>query len=395
MIKRVSEELLERLKRNFPVIAVTGPRQSGKTTLCRSFFKDKAYVSFENPDVLERVTDDPRGFLASHAEGAILDEVQRRPQILSYLQQIVDEDPTPGRFVLTGSQQFGLMSGITQTLAGRVGTLELLPFSHAELNENREPGDLDSVMFQGLYPPIHDRGLEPSLWYANYTRTYVERDVRQLTNVRDLAVFQRFVRLCAGRIGQLVNYSDLASDCGITYNTAKSWLSVLQASYLLFLLQPHHKSFNKRIIKTPKLYFYDTGLACWLLNVQSSGQLNTHAIRGHLFESWAISELVKKRFNQGLPTNLYFWQDRARNEVDVIYEDGNRLYPIEIKSGSTFRGDFLKGLHRWTKLAGESSGPPCLIYGGDESFIQKGTRVMPWYEVEGALEPKPGSEEQE
>ncbi len=385
MLQRQSEQLLRQLQRSFPVIAVTGPRQSGKTTLCRSFFDKKTYVSFENPDVLERVTDDPRGFLKSHVKGAIFDEVQRCPGILSYLQQVVDEDPVPGRFILTGSQQFDLMSGITQTLAGRVGTLELLPFSYNEWNVDAAENDLDSVMFQGLYPPVHDRGLDPLLWYPNYTRTYIERDVRKLTNVQNLAAFQRFVRLCAGRIGNLVNYSDLASDCGITHNTAKSWMAVLQASYLVFLLQPHHKNFNKRIIKTPKLYFYDTGLACWLLSIQSAEQLNSHAMRGHLFESWIISELVKKRFNRGLPANLYFWQDRAKIEVDVIREDA-LLHPIEIKSGSTFRTEFLKGLNRWLSLAGDSSGTPCLIYGGTDSFTHKNTRVLPWYRVEDATD---------
>lgn len=390
MIERHAAGLLDELRKGYPVIAITGPRQSGKTVLSRTFFHRKTYVSLENPDIRERAASDPRAFLALHAEGAVFDEVHRCPEILSYLQQVVDENPEPGRFVLTGSQQFGLMSDISQSLAGRVATVELLPFSLSELYGRpiqKEEGlpALDPVMHDGLYPPVHDRNLDPQIWYANYMRTYVERDVRQLVNVRDLSTFQRFVRLCAGRIGQLVNYSDLASDCGITYNTAKAWISILEASYIVFRLQPHYQNFSKRIIKTPKLYFYDVGLACWLLSVRSAEQLNIHALRGHVFESWVISELLKDRFNRGLTSNLYFWQDRSKNEVDVVADEGEHLAPIEIKSGSTFRTDFLKGLRRWAALAGEMSISPTLIYGGDESFTHEGTRVLAWYRTEDAL----------
>jgi predicted AAA+ superfamily ATPase len=240
-------------------------------------------------------------------------------------------------------------------------------------------------MYRGLYPPIHDRNLDPQIWHANYVRTYVERDVRQLVNVRDLSAFQRFVRLCAGRIGQLVNFSDLANDCGVTYNTTKAWLSILEASYIVFRLPPHFRNFSKRLIKTPKLYFYDTGLACWLLSVQSAAQLNVHAMRGHLFESWVISELLKDRFNRGLPSNLFFWQDRSKNEVDVIADRGDHLVPIEIKSGSTFAADFVRHLDRWGALAGETSTSGTVVYGGDEAFVHKGTRVLPWHQAEEAL----------
>jgi predicted AAA+ superfamily ATPase len=387
MIPRHAQGLLMKLKKGYPVIGITGPRQSGKTTLARSSFPDKPYVSFEDPDTREMALADPRGFLARYADGAVFDEVQRVADLLSYLQRIVDENPAPGTYVLTGSQQFGLMSGVAQSLAGRIGMVTLLPFAFGELYPGpRRPKDLNEAMFTGLYPPVHDRRLDPQTWYSNYVQTYLERDVRQLVNVQDLAAFQRFVRLCAGRIGQLVNYSDLAVDCGVTHTTAKAWLSVLEASYLVFRMPPHHRNFSKRIIKTPRLHFYDTGLACWLLSIRDAGQLDVHPMRGHIFESWVVAELLKTRANQGLPPDLYFWQDRAGHEVDILLEQAGKLVPVEVKSGRTLSDDAFAGLARWMKLAGQTASSPSLVYGGDEASTHRGIRVVPWTDAADVLD---------
>jgi len=383
MIKRQAEQIAGEFAKGYPVIAITGPRQSGKTTFARYMFPAKEYVSFENPDTLELAQKDPRGFLDKYRKGAVFDEVQRCPQLFSYLQQIVDEENLPGSYILTGSQQFGLLSGITQSLAGRVALLQLLPFSLHELYvspEARKALVIDEVLFTGLYPPVHDRNLAPSLWYANYVATYIERDVRQMIQVRDLSAFQRFVRLCAGRTGQLLNLSDLAADCGITHNTAKAWISILEASYIIFLLQPHHTNFNKRLIKAPKIYFYDCGLASWLLSIQSPEQLNSHSMRGALFESFIISEIFKSRYNKGLTGNIFFWRDRSGNEVDVVFEQGEKLMPLEIKSGKTINQDYFKGIRKWLALAGDSAVKPSLIYGGDESLNHSGIKLLPWRE---------------
>lgn len=382
MIPRHAENILLELAKGYPAIAITGPRQSGKTTLAKHVFKNKPYVSLENPDLREMSQIDPRGFLDKYRKGALFDEVQRSPQLFSYLQEIIDESDEPGRFVLTGSQQFGLFSGITQSLAGRIGLIHLLPFAYHELYSQKEheanSTNLDHVLFSGLYPPVHDRRLAPHLWYGNYVQTYIERDVRQMINVRDLSTFQRFVRLCAGRTGQLLNLSGLAEDCAITHNTAKAWISILEASYLVFLLQPHHANFNKRIIKTPKLYFYDTGLAAWLLSIQNPDQLNIHSMRGAVFESYVISEFFKAQLNQGIKPNYFFWRDRSGNEIDLLAETGNKLRPIEIKSGKTVNQNYFNGLKKWMAISGESGIDPTLIYGGDTSYKQKDVNIISW-----------------
>jgi len=303
--------------------------------------------------------------------------------LFSYLQTRLDADKKMGQFILTGSQQFGLISGISQSLAGRTAKISLLPFSLQELQKaGQAPKKLEDLLFKGLYPPIYDRKLEAGIWHANYIDTYVERDVRQLINVRDLSSFQRFVRMCAARTGQILNLSDLAGDCGITHNTAKSWVSVLEASYIIHLLQPHHKNFNKRLIKSPKLYFYDTGLAAWLLNIQTPEQLATHPARGHLFETWAVSEMIKYRYNQALGSNLYFWRDHKGHEVDVIIEQANTLVPIEIKSGQTVARDFFDGLKKFQKIADKESGQGTLIYGGAGSHTREEFNVIGWQDIE-------------
>ncbi|MBI9087451.1 MAG: ATP-binding protein [Desulfobacterales bacterium] len=388
MIDRHCEAFVKNLATEYPVVAITGPRQSGKTTLAKHLFSDRDYVSLENPDARIFAEEDPRGFLAKYRSGAVIDEAQRTPGLFSYLQQIVDESMAPGRFILTGSQQFGLMSGITQSLAGRVAMVQLLPFALGErytLHLQKPPVELDNALFTGLYPPIHDRDLQPARWYANYIETYVERDVRQMVNVRDLTAFRRFLRLCAGRVGQLVNLSGVASDCGITHNTAKAWLSILEASYIVFMLPPHHRNFNKRIIKTPKLYFYDSGLCVRLLGIQSPDQLRTHALRGAIFESFVIGELMKYRFNCGLLKDFFFWRDRAGTEVDALIEQGEKLQPVEIKSGQTLNRDFFKGLNKWTALAGPVAIRPTLVYGGEDRLESTGITVFPWFVSPGEI----------
>jgi hypothetical protein len=381
-INRTAEKTFKSLVQQYPVVAVTGPRQSGKTTLVRHSCPDKPYVLLEDLDTRQFAQDDPRGFLAQYPHGAILDEVQRCPDLLSYLQGIVDRDPRPGLFVLTGSQQFSLLSGLSQTLAGRVALLPLLPFSLGALHRaQRVPETLAQLLWQGGYPPIYDRGYEPAVWFANYVRTYVERDVRQLINVRDLSTFQRFLRLCAGRCGQLVNLSSLAGDCGITHNTAKAWLTVLEASYLIYLLQPHHRNFNKRLVKTPKLYFLDSGLAAWLLGVQHSGHLTSHPLFGALFESWVVAEILKARWHAGREPNLYFWRDRSGNEVDLLVDQGAQALPIEIKSGQTVVADFLRPIKRWQELVGDFSGPATLVYGGQALQKRSDCSVIPWRQL--------------
>lgn len=387
MIARKALTTILELAKGYPFIAITGPRQAGKTTLSRMAFPDKPYVSLEDPDTREFAASDPRRFLARYPDGAILDEAQRSPELFSYLQTRADVDGRMGLYVLTGSQQFGLLSGITQSLAGRVGMVQLLPFSSGELQTaGKLPESIDVFLYKGSYPPLYDRRLSPAQWHAGYVTTYLERDVRQLINVRDLALFQRFIRLCAGRTGQLLNLSSLANDCGITHNTAKAWISILEASYILFLLPPHHRNFNKRLVKTPKLYFHDTGLAAWLLGVQSADQLAIHPLRGALFETWVMGELLKGRFNRALPSNLFFWRDNTGNEVDVITDQGLTLMPIEIKAGQTISADFFTGIRKWISWAGTEAGRACLIYGGDERQERKEAEVVPWREVQGVAE---------
>lgn len=382
MIKRKAETTIRDLLRGFPSVTIIGPRQSGKTTLAKAVFTGKPYLSMEDPDVRLAALDDPRSFLERFPDGGVLDEIQRAPELLSYIQTRVDADGRMGLFLLTGSQQFNLMSGITQSLAGRTAFIELLPFSISELDLGGvRPLTLDEMLFKGCYPPLYDRDLTPSAWFGAYVTAYVERDVRQILKVQDLDAFQRFVRLCAGRSGQILNLSSLAADCGITHNTAKAWISVLEASYILFQLRPHHANFNKRLIKSPKIYFYDTGLLCWMLGIREPDQLTMHPLRGGIFETFVVSELVKTRFNKGERAGIHFWRDSNGNEVDVIADVGTKLMPIEIKSGQTLNRDFFIGLERWQTLAGDQITDPTLVYGGAELQTRKGIRVFGWETV--------------
>jgi hypothetical protein len=379
MIKRQAEAVLLDLAKGYPILAITGPRQAGKTTLAQSAFPDKRYISLEDPDEREFAEQDPRGFLARFLDGAILDEVQRCPNLFSYLQTSVDAERRMGLFILTGSQQFGLMSSITQTLAGRVGLIQLLPFSLQELqNANTPIASLDDTLWRGMYPPIYDRNLAPEKWFSNYVMNYIERDVRQIIEVQNLSLFQRFIKMCAALVGQLVNMSNLAADCGVSHNTIRSWLSVLEAGYIIFLLQPHHQNFGKRLVKTPKLYFHDTGLAAFLLGIRDAEHLSIHSARGSLFENLIMSELLKQRYNQGLASNLYFWRNNVGDEIDVVIEEGEKLQPIEIKSSQTFNTDFLIGINKWMKIAQSVSLTPQLVYGGNESMTRNGVEVKSW-----------------
>ena len=379
MIPRLAHPTLERLAKGFPVIALTGPRQSGKTTLARAAFAGKAYVSLENPDEREFAQQDPRRFLARFPNGAILDEVQRCPALLSWLQGHVDERKRMGDFVLTGSQQFDLFSGISQSLAGRVARVELLPLSGAELLAAQcLPSSLEDCLFQGGYPSLYDRDVSPNDWFANYVATYIERDVRQLVYVRDLNVFQRFVRLCAARSGQLLNLTTLGADCGISGVTAREWLSVLEASYLVLRVPPHHRNFGKRLVKTPKLYFLDSGLMCWLLSVQDAKALMTHPMRGAIFETWVLAELVKHRFNAGQGSNLHFWRDSTGLEVDLVWETSEGLQAVEIKSGTTMAGDWMRALNKWQQLDDQPAPKPSIIYGGDDQQEREVFKLLSW-----------------
>ena len=381
MIPRLLTSTLQRLAKGFPVLVLTGPRQSGKTTLVKNIFPHKPYVSLENPDMRLFATEDPRGFLARYPDGAIFDEVQRAPEILSYIQGIVDEQRTPARYVLTGSQNFTLSRQVNQSLAGRAGIAQLLPLSGCELMaEGLLTTGLDEWLFTGGYPALRSTEVTPSDWFASYVSTYLERDVRDLTSVRDLITFQRFLRLCAARTGQLLNLSSLADDCGIAQSTATAWLSILEASYIVFRLTPHFANFGKRLVKTPKLYFHDTGLAAFLLGIQSPEQLATHSARGALFETMVVAEYLRARWNRGHASNLYFWRDSSGNELDLLLDEAGILYPIEIKSGQTVAGDMLKTLKKWQVVSG-STVEPNLVFGGEGDYIRSTVHVTGWREM--------------
>lgn len=378
----------------YPIVTLTGPRQSGKTTLARACFPDYRYVSLEDFDQREFAVEDPRGFLAQNAHSVIIDEAQRAPDLFSYLQTAVDEDDTPGRFILTGSQNMLLMERISQSLAGRSSVLHLLPFSRSELEQGPAPDtghpgalfsnkksrlDCWKTIRSGFYPRIHERGIPPEIWLNDYLRTYVERDVRSLVNVGDQETFERFLRLCAGRTGQLLNFAALGADCGIAADTARRWISVLKTSFLVFLLRPHHENFSKRIIKSPKLYFYDTGLACALLGIRTDEQLFTHPARGALFENLIISEVVKAYTHDRREAPVSFWRDQTGHEIDLLIEEGGQLYPVEIKSGATIKKSHLEGLQRWNRLTGNPVEHSCLIHGGVEKRVQEGIAIRPWF----------------
>jgi uncharacterized protein len=380
MIPRIASNHLKQLANYYPVVVVTGPRQSGKTTLVRSEFPNLPYFNLEAPNVRARIEADPIVFLESHPNGVIIDEFQRFPEIASYIQVAADTSRKNGRFILTGSQQLEIMSKMSQSLAGRVGLLKLLPFSLEELIHKQQKNSLDEVLHTGFYPRLFDHQIPPQQAYSDYFATYVQRDVRALVNITDLALFEKFVRLCAGRIGQVLNLQNLSQDLGVTHVTAQRWLSVLQASYIVHLTQPFHWRTTKRLIKSPKLFFYDVGLAAWLNGMQSEEQITTHPLRGALFENMVMMEALKYRLNRGLHDNLYFYRDSDGAEVDLILEFSNGIYPIEIKSGATVNTDYFKGLRHLSKLfsiaSNELPNGGGLVYGGNESWQQLGTQII-------------------
>ena len=363
MIERDITPHLVSLFNQYPFVTVTGPRQSGKTTLCRTTFPDLRYVNMEAPDNREFAETDPRGFLAQFDNGAILDEIQRVPMLFSYLQVLGDELGRNGLFVLTGSAQFQLMEAITQSLAGRTALLQLLPLSLSERKRAGASVDLNEILHTGFYPRILDQGLDPVLAHGDYFETYVERDVRLVSEIRNLSSFRRFVRLCAGRVGQLVNLVSMGSDAGVSHTTAKQWLSVLETSYIVFQLQPYHANIRKRLIKSPKLYFYDVGLASYLLGIQRPSQIATHPLRGFLFENMVISEILKHRFNLSRRADLTFYRDSQGLECDVLYQTGNGLAAIEIKAGATVASDYFGPLNRVAKLIDDVAWK-AVVFGG-------------------------------
>jgi len=379
MIQRTAATRLMKLAKTFRSVAVVGPRQSGKTTLCRNVFPQKPYISLENPDTLEFANADPRGFLSQYKNGAILDEIQRAPHLFSYLQQVLDETKKKGLFILTGSNNFLLQSTITQTLSGRIAYLQLLPLSLKELKDSKKmKADYSWHILHGGYPEVIAKKINPVDWYAGYINTYVERDVRQLKNISNLSQFTKLLRLCAGRTGQILNLTSLSNDCGIDQKTVAAWLSVLQSSYIIYLLKPYHGNFNKRIIKTPKLYFYDTGVACSLLGISHAKQIATHAAKGPLFENMIVCELLKERFNAGAADNLYYWRDKTGNEVDILLDKAGKLTAMELKAGETVSQDFFKGLEYFSSLNNKTV-QKILMYGGrQEQKRSNGIIVKPW-----------------
>jgi hypothetical protein len=402
MIRRHLQSVLEKSAGLFPVVTLTGPRQSGKTTLAKASFMNAHYISLEDPAQRNLALEDAKGFLNQFGtEQVILDEVQRVPDIFSYIQIAVDQNDIPGQYILTGSQNFLLLEKISQSLAGRCAIHHLLPFSRSELlgisptdpehiadvlEPNQKPknkiiASLFNTLWTGSYPRIHDKHIPPQQWLANYVQTYIERDVRSIVNVSDLETFTRFVRLCAGRAGQILNLQSFGNDCGIDSKTAKRWLSILETSFIIKLLRPYYKNFNKRLIKSPKLYFLDSGLLCYLLGIHKPDELLMHSARGAIFECWVIAELYKSYYHTGKEPKMYFFRDSNNNEIDLILDHGLNVIPIEIKSGQTINSEFFKGLDYWRKLTGLPDSPASLIYGGDSPTIFKGTSVLPWHKL--------------
>lgn len=375
--RTISQQVME-LAGQYPVITITGPRQSGKTTLCKKLFAGKAYVSLETPEDRLYARDDPVGFLNQYPNGAVLDEIQQVPELFSYIQTIVDHEDQNGMFVLTGSQQFGLLKKISQSLAGRTALVELLSFSLEEAYGDRiHDQDINTVLWTGFYPGIFDQGRNPAQMMRFYVKTYLERDVRELINVKDITAFEKFLRLCAGRTGQIINMSSIGNECGISGKTVREWFSVLEASYIVKQLRPFHTNFNKRLIKSPKLYFLDTGLACSLLGIRNPDHLLAHPLRGSIFETFVVVEAWKRLYNRGEDDNLYFFRDNKGHEVDLICEEGMSQTIIEIKSGQTVVPDFFKGINYYKKIS-SSVDQSILIYGGDKHHTRNGTEVAGW-----------------
>ena len=379
MIHRdITKKLLDMVAK-YPILTLTGPRQSGKSTLLRKVFPDYEYVSLEDPDMRMFAQEDPRQFLNNYSGKVFIDEVQRVPSIFSYLQTHVDNLGKNGMYLLAGSQNFLLMQSITQSLAGRTAVMKLMPFSHAEMKREKIlPTTVYEEIFKGAYPRIYNADINPVDFYPHYVQTYVERDVRLMQNVEDLSKFIRFVKLCAGRIGQLLSYTSLANDCGISVSTAQAWISILEASYIVYLLKPEFRNYSKRLVKTPKLYFYDTGLACSLLEIKDAAQVAAHFLRGGLFENLVINEFTKNAYNSGEEPQLTFWRDKTGNEVDLVHAAAGKQYAYEIKSGFTYASDYFKGLTLWAKYAAAQPEQCNVVYAGAKNLTTKKGNIFGW-----------------
>jgi hypothetical protein len=384
-IKRTQADSIKESANQFKVVGVIGPRQSGKTTLVRWLFKNYDYINLENIDDREFAQKDPRAFLNQFEKGLIIDEFQHVPDLLSYIQARVDEYKKPGMYILTGSQNFLMNQAISQSLAGRVALHTLLPLSIKELLQAKLlPKTEDELMYKGFYPSLYEAEISIEKWYAGYMSTYLERDVRQLSQVADLSLFRKFMQLCAGRIGQVVNFTSLANDCGISDKTARGWLSILEASYILYVLQPHYKNFSKRLIKSPKIYFYDTGLASYLLRIKPE-QMSTHYLNGGLFETMIISDLFKSYYNRGIVPRIYFWRDRTGREIDCILDEGVDLVPIEVKRGHTINQSFFKNLTFWNELSDTDPEKNYIVYGGDVQQQRSKGSVLGWRKTDAIV----------
>lgn len=382
MINRVIEKKVKQAAEKMPVIAVTGPRQSGKSTLVQKVFPNYTYVNLEDIEQRGFAKEDPKGFLSNLGAYAIIDEVQNVPDLLSYIQVVVDKEKRTGQFVISGSQNLQLMESVSQSLAGRVAIFNLLPFSLEELSQTKFAQDkYEKYILKGFYPPIYDRDLNPSTWLLDYIQTYVERDLRQIVNVTDLWAFRQFLEICAGRTGQLINLSEMGNVIGVSYKTVQKWLSVLQTSFIIYTLRPYHKNYNKRIIKAPKLYFYDTGLACALLNIRNIDDLNRHFAKGALFENFVINEILKNQYNRNLKPRPYFWIAAGNNEVDLLFDKAGELIPIKIKSGRTISANFFKSLRYFQTLSGALPENSFLVYGGDEVQQRSIVNILSWRQL--------------
>lgn len=385
IISRKMQSVLLKSAQQYPVVAVLGPRQSGKTTLTQQTFPDYDYVSMSDLDSRIQAQQDPRKFFARYesSKGLIVDEMQEVPELFSYMQGVVDRSKKLGFFIITGSSNFLLMKNITQSLAGRIAILELWPLSMQELDAAKlKKYKLEEILWRGMYPRLYVHDVDPSTWYANYITTYVERDVRQLLQVGDIVSFQKFLKLCAARVGNLLNYADLARDCDISPNTAKAWISILQTSFIITLLHPYYKNFSKRVVKTPKLYFNDVGLACRLLDIEDFNELFVHSMRGALFENFVINEFCKSECNLGKKPQLYFWRDVQGHEIDCIIEKSQTiLIPVEVKSGMTVQPKFYKELIDWNEITGQST-LGYIVYAGDQTFEGSHAQIVAWNNID-------------
>lgn len=379
MIDREIEKEINILQNEFPIIAILGPRQSGKTTLSKKVFSRYEYVSLEDIDHREFAGNDPRGFLSRYKSNIIFDEIQRVPELISYLQTHADAQEENGKIVITGSHNFLLMEQISQSLAGRVGISKLLPFSMNEIREYSK--DLNELLYSGMYPRIYDQHIRPETFYKNYISTYVEKDVRQIKNITNLDDFMKFVRILAGRTGQELNLSAISEECGISHNTVKEWISILEASFIIYRIRPYHKNFKKRIVKNPKIYFSDTGLVCNLLGIRKIDEIDYHFLKGNIFETFVVNEFMKYNYNYGEKLQLFFWRDNHQKEMDLIVDLGTEHYGVEIKSSKTIHEKFFDGLKYWIKLTGEKSSSMFLVYGGEDNVVRNKMNVVSWKSI--------------